>query len=61
MINNLLEKLESDKVITKFVFILLIAQPVLDILSFFVVESNLNIVTTLLRLLVFGLVTLYAL
>lgn len=60
MINNLLEKLESDKVITKFVFILLIAQPVLDILSFFVVESNLNIVTTLLRLLVFGLVTLYA-
>lgn len=60
MINNLLQRIKSDKVTSKFVFALLIMQPVLDIISFFVVESSLNIITTLLRMLIFAVVTLYA-
>lgn len=60
MINRILQGLKSEKILTKFVFVLLIMQPILDIFSFFVAESSLNIVTTLLRMLIFGLVTLYA-
>ena len=60
MINKLLLRLKSDDVIAKIVFILLIMQPVLDIFSFFVVGTNLNIVTTLFRMLIFAIVTLYA-
>ena len=60
MISKLLLRLKTDKTIAKFVFALLIMQPILDILSFFVAENSLNIVTTLLRMLIFGVVTAYA-
>ena len=38
----------------------LVDKKILDIISFFVAESGLNIVTTLLRMFIFGGVTLYA-
>lgn len=60
MLNTILLGLKSEKILTRFVFILLIVQPILDIISFFVAESGLNIVTTLLRMFIFGGVTLYA-
>lgn len=52
--------LKRETLLAKFVFVLLIVQPVLDIVSFFVAESSYNIYTTLLRMLIFGVVTIYA-
>lgn len=59
MLSEIISELKSQKMIKNFVFVLLIVQPILDIISFFVAESNLNIFTTLLRMLIFGVVALY--
>jgi len=60
MVNKMLRNIKSNKMVENFVVGLLISQPILDIISFFVADSSLNIVTTLLRMLIFGVVTLYA-
>ena len=52
--------LEKDrKKIDQILFILLIIQPLLDVFSFFMVENNMTIFSTLMRMALFGVVTLY--
>lgn len=57
---QILSTMKSKRVITNFVLGLLVMQPILDIISFFCVDSSLNIVTTLFRMAIFGVVVLYA-
>lgn len=60
MVSNILTKIKSKDIVSNVMFMVLIMQPVLDIVSFFAIENGFNIVTTFLRMLIFGAVTLYA-
>lgn len=60
MFSRMVTKMKSQKMISNVMIVLFVMQPILDIVSFFVVNSSLNIVTTFFRMLVFGVITLYA-
>lgn len=54
-------RLESNKSsIDMFLFILIIIQPLLDVFSFFMVKNDLTILSTMIRMLMFGIVALYS-
>ena len=55
------QRLDSNKSsIDKFLFVLIIIQPLLDVFSFFMVKNDMTIVSTMIRMLMFGIVALYS-
>lgn len=60
MISSLVKKLESSEVISRFVFALFVIQPILDIISYFMILEGSTTITTLLRMVMLAIVLLYA-
>ena len=54
------DKLSKETLISSFILILLVCQPILDILSYFAILGNVSSITTVLRLLVFGFIVMWA-
>ncbi len=59
-LTNLKNKFFNDKTLKAFILFLIIAQPFLDVLSYFLIEIEKTAFTTLLRLLMFAAIMLYA-
>lgn len=53
-------RLSKEILITSFILILLLCQPLLDIMSYFAILGNVSSITTILRLLIFGCIMLWA-
>ncbi len=60
MYSKLICGLKDEKIISRFILCLLIAQPILDIISYFAIEYGVTTITSLLRMAMFACIFLWA-